>query len=80
MLDMDITRSSIPKIRLIIFFATEDGEALYSQQKQDRDMIVTQIMNSFFFFFLDVINNLFFFLYFFAFITEEGFLYLLAIL
>ena len=65
MLDMDITRWSIPKIRLIIFFATEDGEALYSQQKQDRDMIVTQIMNSFFFFFfLVVINNLFFFLYF----------------
>ena len=23
------------KIRLIIFFAAEDGEALYSQQKQD---------------------------------------------
>ena len=25
------------KIRLIIFFAFEDGEALYSQQKQDRE-------------------------------------------
>ena len=24
------------KIRLIIFFAAEDGEALYSQQKQDQ--------------------------------------------
>ena len=24
------------KIRLIIFFAAKDGEALYSQQKQDR--------------------------------------------
>jgi len=24
-----------PEIRLIIFFATKDGEALYSQQKQD---------------------------------------------
>ena len=34
------------KIRLIIFFAIEDGEALYSQQKQDWDMTVAQIMNS----------------------------------
>ena len=34
------------KIRLIIFFATKDGEALYSQQKQDRELTVAQIMNS----------------------------------
>ena len=34
------------KIRLIIFFAAEDGEALYSQQKQDPELTVTQIMNS----------------------------------
>ena len=34
------------KIRLIIFFATEDGEVLYSQQKQDRELTVVQIMNS----------------------------------
>jgi len=33
-------------IRLITFFAAKDGEALYSQQKQDRDLIVAQIMNS----------------------------------
>ena len=33
------------KIRLIIFFAAEDGEALYSQQKQDSELIVAQIMN-----------------------------------
>ena len=26
------------EIRLIIFFAAKDGEALYSQQKQDRDL------------------------------------------
>ena len=26
------------KIRLIIFFAAKDGEALYSQQKQDRKL------------------------------------------
>ena len=29
----------------IIFFATKDGEALYSQQKQDRELTVAQIMN-----------------------------------
>ena len=34
------------EIRLIIFLAAEDGEALYSQWKQDRDLIVAQIMNS----------------------------------
>ena len=34
------------KIRLIIFFAAEDGEALYSQQKQDWELTVAQIMNS----------------------------------
>ena len=30
------------KIRLIIFFATEDGEALYNQQKQDLELTVAQ--------------------------------------
>ena len=34
------------EIRLIIFFAAKDGEALYSQQKQYEDLIVAQIMNS----------------------------------
>ena len=34
------------EIRLIIFFATTNGEALYSQQKQDWEMTVAQIMNS----------------------------------
>ena len=34
------------KIRLIIFFAAKDGEALYSQQKQDLELIVAQSMNS----------------------------------
>ena len=28
------------EIRLIIFFAAEDGEALYSQQKQDQELTV----------------------------------------
>ena len=32
------------KIRLIIFFAAKDGEALYSQQKQDWELTVAQIM------------------------------------
>ena len=36
------------EIRLIIFFAAEDGEALYSQQKQDLELTVAQIMSSLF--------------------------------
>ena len=31
---------------MIIFFAAKDGEALYSQQKQDQELTVAQIMNS----------------------------------
>ena len=34
------------EIRLIIFFAAKDGEALYSQQKQDWELTVAQTMNS----------------------------------
>ena len=34
------------EIRLIIFFAAKDGEALYCQQKQDQELTVAQIMNS----------------------------------
>ena len=34
------------EIRLIIFFAAKDGEALYSQQKQDQELTVAQIMKS----------------------------------
>ena len=34
------------EVRLTISFAAKDGEALYSQQKQDREWAVTQIMNS----------------------------------
>ena len=34
------------EIRLIVFFAAKDGEALYSQQKQDQELTVAQIMNS----------------------------------
>ena len=34
------------EIKLITFFAAKDGEALYSQQKQDRKLTMAQIMNS----------------------------------
>ena len=34
------------EIRLIIFFADKDGEALYSQQKQDQELTVAQIISS----------------------------------
>ena len=34
------------EIRLIIFFAAKGGETLYSQQKQDQELTVAQIMNS----------------------------------
>ena len=41
-LHMDITRWSTPKSD----FAAKDREALYSQQKQDQELTVAQIMNS----------------------------------
>ena len=34
------------EVRLIIFFAAKDGEALYRQQKQDWELTVAQIMNA----------------------------------
>ena len=34
------------EIRLTIFFAAKDGEALYSQQKQDQELTLAQIMSS----------------------------------
>ena len=34
------------KIRLIILFEAKDGETLYSQQKQDQELTVAQIMNT----------------------------------
>ena len=40
------TELDTTEIRLIIFFAARDGEALYSQQKQDQELTVAQIMNS----------------------------------
>ena len=34
------------EIRLIIFFAAKDGEAVYSQQKQGQEPTVAQLMNA----------------------------------
>ena len=34
------------KIRLILFFVANDGEAVYGQQKQDQELTVAQIMSS----------------------------------
>ena len=34
------------ELRLIILFAAKDGEAVYSQQKQDQELAVAQIMHS----------------------------------
>ena len=34
------------KIILIIFFTGTDGKALYSQQKQEQELTVAQVMNS----------------------------------
>ena len=34
------------QIRLIMFFAVKDAEILYSQQKQDLELTVAQIINS----------------------------------
>ena len=45
-LHMDITKMVNTEITLTIFFAAEDGEALYSKQKQDWELTVAQIMNS----------------------------------
>ena len=33
------------KIKFIIFFAAKDREALYSEQNQDQELTVAQIMN-----------------------------------
>ena len=34
------------EIRLITFFAAKDGDVVYTQQKQDQELTVAQIMNS----------------------------------
>ena len=35
------------EMRLIIFFPAKNGEVLYNQQKQDLELTVAQIMNSY---------------------------------
>ena len=45
-LHMDVTQMVNTKIRQIIFFVAKDGEALYSQQKQDRELTVAQTISS----------------------------------
>ena len=45
-LHMDITGWSIPKSNWFIVFVAKDGEVLFSQQKEDWDLTVAQIMNS----------------------------------
>ena len=47
----------ITKIRVIIFFVAKDGEALYSQQKQDQELTVAQIMKSLFMQELEVLRS-----------------------
>ena len=41
-----VIKTMANKMKLIIFFATKDGETLYSHQKQDQELTVAQIMNS----------------------------------
>ena len=42
----NIVQETMTKIILIIFSAAKDGEDLYSQQKQDWELTMAQIMNS----------------------------------
>ena len=44
-LHIDITKWSIPQ-SYCIYSAAQDGESLYSQQKQDLELTVAQIMRS----------------------------------
>ena len=44
--DHGIDQMDNTEIRLIIFIAAKDGEALYNQQKQDQELTVAQIVNS----------------------------------
>ena len=43
-LHMDIIGWSIPKSNWFIVFVAKDGEVLYSQQKQDQELTVAQII------------------------------------
>ena len=43
---IELEEAEVHVIRLVIFFATKDREALYSQQKQDQGLTEAQIINS----------------------------------
>ena len=43
---LGLQNMNLEGLKLIIFFVAEDGDALYSQQKQDWELTVAQIMNS----------------------------------
>ena len=43
---MDITRWSISKSDWLFSFSAKDGEPLYSNQKQDQELTVAQIMST----------------------------------
>ena len=45
-LHMDIIKWSIQKSNCLNFFVSKDGEALYSEQKQDGKLTMAQIMKS----------------------------------
>ena len=45
-LNLNVSMMVNTEIILIIFFAAKDGEALYSQQKQDQELTVAQTMNA----------------------------------
>ena len=45
-LNLNVSMMVNTEIRLIIFFAAKDGEALYSQQKQDQELTVAQTINA----------------------------------
>ena len=36
----------VTELRFVLFFAAKDRKTVYSQQKQDQDLTVAQIMNS----------------------------------
>ena len=46
-LHMEITRWSVTKAKLMIFFAAKDGEVIYSHGKQDLEPTVAQIIQSY---------------------------------
>ena len=46
MFKLVLEKAEEPEIKLIISFVAKDGEALYSQQKQDWELTLAKVMNS----------------------------------